>query len=234
MKVLLTGQLPPSVRYIGARLIRDGHRVSALGRVPDAQALQSAGIAVRAHADLRRLMEAARFGAVVFFAALRCDDPAEGGSPPGSLLDELSAVVRAARESGVGQLILVTDRRAFGSAQAGREDEEPASRTPAGILLRAAEENVNRCAEDGQCARSLFALTNCTPRSDPDSFFSAAAAGAGAGAELLSTHAARRATFCTSTTWRCSSSRAHRQAHVGRRAPRLRHPAHDGESPRFS
>ena len=96
MKVLLTGQLPPSVRYIGARLIRDGHRVSALGRVPDAQALQSAGIAVRAHADLRRLMEAARFGAVVFFAALRCDDPAEGGSPPGSLLDELSAVVRAA------------------------------------------------------------------------------------------------------------------------------------------
>ncbi|NLD58266.1 MAG: NAD-dependent epimerase/dehydratase family protein [Clostridiales bacterium] len=184
MKVLLTGQLPPSVRYIGARLIRDGHRVSALGRVPDAQALQSAGIAVRAHADLRRLMEAARFGAVVFFAALRCDDPAEGGSPPGSLLDELSAVVRAARESGVGQLILVTDRRAFGSAQAGREDEEPASRTPAGILLRAAEENVNRCAEDG--VRTLvIRVTNLYAPGDPDSFFSAAAAGARAGAELL-------------------------------------------------
>lgn len=176
MKILLTGLLPASVREIGARLARDGHQVSVLGR--GLENLKADGIAMYDdrfnQADLKKFMESARFQAVVFFYAYQCEDLREYGSVQGALLDSLFAIQNAAMESGASHLVLITDQRVFGKAQSGRENETPFPDTQTGILIKAAEDCLRCCVKE-DLATLLLRVTSLYAENDPDSFFSYAA-----------------------------------------------------------
>lgn len=152
MKILLTGILPPLALGTAGRLIRDGHQVTVLGRV-DGTAGRPRGAAVHdihpGHPDALRLMEACRFQAVVFFYAYQCEELEEYGSVQGAMLDALFSMQHTAQQNGAERFVLVTDRRVFGRAQAGREDETPIPDSPTGILIKAAEDCLRCGAQEG-------------------------------------------------------------------------------------
>lgn len=173
MKILLTGLLPASIKDISARLEKEGHRVSILDQSPKAFAAPTPNKALPgktlSHTDIRPLMKAARFQAVVFFYAYRCE--AEPGAlSQGELLDDLSAITGSADQDGVEHLVLVTDRRVFGGRQAGREEEEPIPDSPVGILIKAAENLVSGIG--GRIPALILRVTSLYAEGDPDSFFS--------------------------------------------------------------
>lgn len=179
MKILLTGLLPFSIKDIGARLVKDGHHVSVLGRVHAPQALKAAGITVHdsppEYEDPLRLMEASRYQVAVFFYLFQSDGSGEQDAQMGARLDALYAVQRAAKRTGLEYMVLVTDRRVFGRRQAGFEDETPTPDTVAGIFIKAAEDSL-RCFVD-ECVQTLIVrVSDLYAPGDPESFFSRARA----------------------------------------------------------
>ncbi len=124
--------------------------------------------------DPRRLMEAARFEAVVYFFAYHGDGADTCGPKQGAWLDQLNRIRRAAEHSGAERFVLVTDRRAFGRTQPGGEDEIPEPDTAMGVMIRTAEECLRLDAQDPSRAL-VIRVTNLYPQ-DGCLFTSACAA----------------------------------------------------------
>lgn len=153
MKILLTGNLPVCTATIASRLHKGGHQVSVLGHLGEEPNL---GKEIAYHpVDVNnpralRLMEAAEVDAVLFFFAYEC----ERGRVRGAMLDTLREVLRQAEQRRIERFVLITDRRVFGDAQEGREDETPLPGIPEGVLMKAAEE----CLAEGK-PREMQTLT---------------------------------------------------------------------------
>lgn len=178
MKVLLTGMLPAFAKEMSSRLTKDGHHVSTMEHHRASSASPGSGDGGSRkspeYADPKALMKSARFQAVVFFFAYRCDE-AEDAKALGALLDDLSLMLRAAAQNGVEHFVLVTDRRVFGKRQTGLEDEEPLPDTPTGILIKTAEKCLNGCDGDERIRTLVLRVTSLYSEDDPESFFSRAA-----------------------------------------------------------
>lgn len=176
MKILLTGILSPMVWGMVDRFVREGHHVSLLGHgmapVP-AQVKATLHDISPGHPDALQVLQAGRFGAIVFFYAYQCEDVMAYGSVQGALLDALFQLQHTAAGCGVERFILVTDLRVFGMGQAGRENETALPDNATGILINAAEE-VLRCVEPGAMKTLLIRVTNLYCPGYDDSFFARA------------------------------------------------------------
>lgn len=168
MKILLTGHLPGCTETIALRLLRSGHQVTVLGAL-EGQPLHKEILRhnVDANApEALRLIEARETDALIFFFACQ----SEQGAVRGAMLDALRAMLRQAAREKVGQFILVTDRRAFGVGQMGREEETPIPDTPEGMLIRAAEDCLSS-EKTRQMRKLIVRVTSLYDGSSPDSFF---------------------------------------------------------------
>jgi len=122
LKILLTGILSPMILGMVERLMREGHQVSLLGH-----GLSSASVKTKAtvhdisprNPEALQVLEAGRFGLVVFFYAYQREDSGAYGSIQGSMLDALFQLQHTASNCGVEHFYLVTDSRVFGGGQAG-------------------------------------------------------------------------------------------------------------------
>ncbi|MBN1777835.1 MAG: hypothetical protein JW811_06900 [Clostridiales bacterium] len=173
MKILLTGILSPMVWEMVDRLQREGHQVSLLGHgVTPAPAGSKAAVheISPGHPEAAQVLEAGRFGLVVFFYAYQCEDIRAYGSAQGSMLDALFQLQHTASACGVERFYLITDVRVFGGGQAGREDETPLPDTPTGILINAAEE-VLRCIDPNDMQTLLIRVTHLYTSGAGDAFF---------------------------------------------------------------
>ena len=117
-------------------------------------------------------MKAARYQAVVFFYAYQ-SEAEQGSLVQGALLDDLTVILDSAAQSGTEHIVLITDRRVFGNQQAGYEDEDPVPTSPAGILIKAAEDCLMN-AVDEHIRTLILRVTSLYAEDDPDSFFSRA------------------------------------------------------------
>ena len=124
MKILLTGILSPMIWGMVDRLVREGHQVSLLGHgmmpVP-AQTKASLHDISPGHPEALQVLQAGRFGAVIFFFAYQCEAIMTYGSVQGVMLDALFQLQQAASGCGVQRFYLVSDLRVFGAGQEGRE-----------------------------------------------------------------------------------------------------------------
>ena len=176
MKILLTGILSPLIWGMVDRLVREGHQVSLLGRnLPPSQLQKKVTVHELSprNPEALQVLEAGRFGLVVFFYAYQCEDSSAYGSIQGSMLDALFQLQHTASSCGVEHFYLVTDVRVFGGGQAGREDETPLPETATGILINAAEE-VLRCVEPGKLNTLLIRVTHLYAPGMEDAFFTRA------------------------------------------------------------
>lgn len=176
LKILLTGILSPMIWGMVDRLVREGHQVSLLGHgmapVPP-QARATLHDISPGHADALQVLQAGRFGAIVFFYAYQCEDVMAYGSVQGAMLDALFQLQHTASGCGVERFILITDLRVFGAGQDGRENETALPDTATGILINAAEE-VLRCVEPGAMKTLLLRVTNLYCPGYDDAFFARA------------------------------------------------------------
>lgn len=188
MKVLLTGILPDAAWEMAARLVKDGHQAALLGEIPQPRGKRPPGVAAHAmhpgHPDALRMVEAARYQAIVFFYAHQCEDTRDYGSVQGAMLDALFALLHEAGVRGVEKFVLVTDRRVFARGQAGREDEVPVPDTPTGVLIKAAEDCLICGAPEG-LGTLLLRVTSLYAQGDGDSLFAQMAACAREGRQLV-------------------------------------------------
>ena len=176
MKILLTGILSPMIWSMVDRLQREGHQVSLLGHGMSPAPVQSKATIhdiSPGNPEAVRVLEAGRFGLVVFFYAYQSEDSRAYGSIQGSMLDALFQLQHTASNCGVERFYLVTDVRVFSSGQAGREDETPLPQTPTGILINAAEE-VLRCIDQSVMQTLLIRVTHLYAPGLEDSFFTRA------------------------------------------------------------
>jgi len=176
LKILLTGIISPMIWGMADRLVREGHQVSILGQsLPPAVAHAKVTVHELSPRDpeASRVLEAGRFGLVVFFYAYQSEDSGAYGSIQGSMLDALFQLQHTATSCGVEHFFLVTDVRVFGSGQDGREDEMPMPDTPTGILINAAEE-VLRCIEPSDINTLLIRVTHLYAPGMDDAFFARA------------------------------------------------------------
>jgi len=174
LKILLTGILSPMVWEMVDRLQREGHQVSLLGHgVSPAPAGSKAAVhdISPGNPEAAQVLEAGRFGLVVFFYAYQSEDTRAYGSAQGSMLDALFQLQHTASTCGVERFYLITDIRVFGGGQAGCEDETPLPNTPTGILINAAEE-VLRCIDPNVMHTLLIRVTHLYAPGVPDAFFS--------------------------------------------------------------
>ena len=178
MKILLTGILPPFIPTIAARLMRGGHQVSVMGPFAGADRL-SHDVKYQDvhpnHPDALRLIEASGYEAVLFFFACQCEAAGEYGCVQGAMLDALYAMLGRCGRSGVKRFVLLTDRRVFGDAQEGREDETPFPDTPTGVVIKAAEDCLAHGTPEGMDTL-LVRVTSPYEPGDCSSFFARAAA----------------------------------------------------------
>ncbi len=173
MKILLTGILSPMIWDMVDRLTREGHQVSLLGH-----GLAPAPPKIKAtlhdmspgNPEAAQVVEAGRFGLVVFFYAYQSEDTRAYGSIQGSMLDALFQLQHTAATSGVERFFLVTDVRVFGAGQAGKEDETPLPQTPTGVLINAAEE-VLRCVDASAIQTLLIRVSHLYSPGRTDAFF---------------------------------------------------------------
>ena len=176
MKILLTGILSPMIWGLVDRLVREGHQVSLLGHgmlpVP-AQTKAALHDISPGHPEALQVLQAGRFGAVVFFFAYQCEATATYGAVQGVLLDSLFQMQQTASGCGVERFYLVSDLRVFGAGQAGRENETALPDNATGILINAAEE-VLRCIGPSAMRTLLIRVSNLYCPGFEDSFFSRA------------------------------------------------------------
>ena len=176
MKILLTGILSPMIWGMVDRLSREGHQVSLLGYGLPPSPTQTK---VTVHnispgnPEASQVLQAGRYGLVVFFYAYQSEGAGAYGSTQGSMLDALFQLQHVASTSGVEHFYLVTDVRVFSSGQSGRETETPLPETPTGILINAAEE-VLRCVEPGSIRTLLIRVTHLYFPGTEDTFFARA------------------------------------------------------------
>ena len=176
MKILLTGILSPMIWGMVDRLVREGHQVSLLGHgmtPAPAQIKASLHDISPGHPEALQVLQAGRFGAVVFFFAYQCEATVTYGSVQGVLLDALFQLQQTASGCGVEQFILVSDLRVFGAGQAGRENETALPDKATGILINAAEE-VLRCTGPGDMKTLLIRVSNLYCPGYENSFFTRA------------------------------------------------------------
>lgn len=177
MKILLTGILPDSVGEIATRLARSENHVAVLGQL-DASWELPAGIVHHnvhpGHPDSLKLIEAARYEAVVFFFACQCEDTRAYGSVQGGMLDALFSMLNESSRCGVERFVLVTDQRVFGAAQSAAEAETPMPDTPTGVLIKAAEDCLFCGVPDG-VKPLLIRVSSVYGTNDENSFFAFAA-----------------------------------------------------------
>ena len=173
LKILLTGILSPMIWGMVDRLVREGHQVSLLGHdmlpVP-AQSKVSLHDISPGHPEAQQVLQAGRFGAVIFFFAYQCEATTMYGSVQGVLLDALFQLQHTASGCGVERFILVSDLRVFGAGQAGREYETALPDNTMGILINAAEE-VLRCIGPSAMKTLLIRVSNLYCPGYEDSFF---------------------------------------------------------------
>lgn len=176
LKILLTGILSPMIWGMVDRLVREGHQVSLLGHgmmpIP-AQTKASLHDISPGHPEALQIIQAGRFGAIVFFYAYQCEATMTYGSVQGVMLDALFQLQHTASGCGVERFFLVTDLRVFGVGQAGRENETALPDNATGILINAAEE-VLRCIEPGAMKTLLIRVSNLYCPGYEDSFFTRA------------------------------------------------------------
>ncbi len=176
MKILLTGILSPMIWGMVDRLVREGHQVSLLGHgmqpVP-AQTKAALHDISPGHPEALQVLEAGRFGAVIFFFAYQCEAAATYGAVQGVMLDALFQLQQQASGCGVERFYLVSDLRIFGSGQSGLENETPLPDNATGILINAAEE-VLRCIAPSAMKTLLIRVSNLYCPGFEDSFFSRA------------------------------------------------------------
>ena len=176
LKILLTGILSPMIWGMVDRLIREGHQVSLLGHgmtpVP-VQTKASLHDISPGHPEALQVLQAGRFGAVVFYYAYQCEAAMTYGSVQGVMLDALFQLQHIASGCGVEQFILVSDLRVFGAGQEGRENESALPDNTTGILINAAEE-VFRCIDPGAMKTLLIRVSNLYCPGYEDSFFARA------------------------------------------------------------
>lgn len=186
MQVLLTGTLPQSVWTMAKRLTRGDHQVSVLGRAEKPQQL---GKNIKFHearpgsSEAASIVDASRFEAVVFFFAWQCEPADITSQVQGSMLDALLQILHQSTGLGISRFIMVTDRRVFGTAQEGKEEEVPLPDTSTGLLIKAAEDCLF-AAETEKMETRLVRVTSLYEEKDPHSFFSYAASCALSGTPL--------------------------------------------------
>lgn len=177
MKILLTGSVPQSVWTIAARLNRGGHSVGILSQI-DKPVHAPSGIKTHktdpSHPDALRIMEAARYEAVVFFFASNCEAAGEYGAIQGAMLDAVQGMARVSARCKAEKFVLVTDRRVFGASQQGHEDELPAPDTQAGAIIKAAEDCALYSAGETGLRTLIVRTTSLYDEHDKESFFAAA------------------------------------------------------------
>lgn len=173
---------------MASRLMKDDHHVSMLGVLAQDAGAHTCGATVHdipaGHPDAVRIIEAARFDAVVFFFAFQCEDTREYGSVQGAMLDALFAMQHASQKSGTQRFILVTDRRVFGREQACTEDETPIPDTPTGKLIKAAEDCMECGVREGMRIMTIR-VTSLYATSDLQNFFAFTRKRAQEGAPLI-------------------------------------------------
>lgn len=187
MQVLLTGKLPQSVWTMARRLIRGGHQAVVLGHAEKPLHLDKN---IKFHDtdpeshEAGRLIEASRFDAVIFFFAWQCEPGDRNSQVQGSMLDALLKMLQKSEGEGVRQFTLVTDRRVFGAAQEGIEEERPLPDTSAGLLIRTAEDCLF-AAHTEKMETRLVRVTSLYEEQDPHSFFAYASSCAQTGIPLI-------------------------------------------------
>ncbi len=178
MNLLLAGTISPLIEGMVERLERDAHHLTVLsgleksGKEPQPLPPNFLGMRAGRH-DAQRILRNNRFNAVIFFFACQCEEPMHSAGPQGAALDELSEVLLAAEQNGVEQFILITDQRVFGSKQLPLESETPLADSPAGIMIKAAEDRV-LCSPAGSMKRKIVRVTHLYMPGKEDAFFSRA------------------------------------------------------------
>lgn len=143
MKILLTGILDTPILDMLSQFQRDGHHISLLGQWEPDLDLPPHVAYYRMHPGdpgAHRILEASRFDAIIFFFSYQCESGRLDASVKGSMLDALLSLQPSAQKNGVSHFVLITDRRVFGKAQTGLENEQPIPDDAAGVLIKAAED----------------------------------------------------------------------------------------------
>lgn len=186
-KVLLTGTLPDSVWSIASRIVRGEHQTAVLGKVnnnagemPDQIKLHALSPSDPAALGI---LDAVHYNSIVFFYSCpEANDRKDSAS--GEMLDALRNILQYAAKSRAQQFILITDHRVFGKHQAGLEKETPLPDTESGLIIRTAEELLERLhAPDMH--KLLLRVTTLYDAENPQSFFAKAKRCAQAGETLL-------------------------------------------------
>ena len=146
MNVLLTGAISPLHWNMVARLVRDNHAVSLLGKNASPKPTHTEATFYnlspndpQADSILRR----GNFGAIVFFFAYNSIAVQGCGEVHSKLIDALIRFYQYVLSNPSTRFILVTDGRIFGRSQAASETETPAPDTIEGILIKAAEDCIH-------------------------------------------------------------------------------------------